>query len=77
MILAVSWLKTNAKVNPAVKLYIGLPASTGAAPHDTPAYLTPKEAYALINSYRTSYPATFGGVMVGTIPLHLTTCTAQ
>lgn len=59
----VSWLQANVK-NKAIKLYLGLPASTLAANPDH--YLTPKEAEELINAFacNPTYEGMFGGVML-------------
>ncbi|KAJ5689350.1 hypothetical protein N7462_003742 [Penicillium macrosclerotiorum] len=48
--------------NPSAKLFIGLPAAEGAAA--TGDYLTPAEAYLLVDVYMNLYPDTFGGIML-------------
>jgi chitinase len=50
--------------NPAVKLYLGLPASPSAAPSYPDHYLTPKEADALSRKWKNEFPAMFGGIML-------------
>ncbi|KAJ0415859.1 glycoside hydrolase superfamily [Aspergillus carlsbadensis] len=52
----------KAGANPNAKLYVGLPASEGAA--NAGFYLTPQEVKPLVKKYMNKYPETFGGVML-------------
>ncbi|KAJ2400546.1 Chitinase 2 [Coemansia sp. RSA 2559] len=57
-----SWDKlTNSNTNPNSKLYVGLPAGTGAAGNG---YLDLSTLQTDLTKLYTSYPATFGGIML-------------